>query len=85
MELSSLLGGDGDVLLVVVDDLLDGLVGLLGERLVLEHWDVVSFDLSLRELCAGNNLQKANSSRVRPAVSGKRKYTKTISKHNQQQ
>ena len=63
------------VQVVGVDGLLDGNVGLVGERLVLKHWgDAKSAGMFGRLGITGEgNLLNASSSRVRPAVSGKKK------------
>jgi len=61
------------VAIVVADDLLDSEHSLVGEVLVLEHWDILASVHDTRHLHRMENLLKASSSRVRPKVSGKKK------------
>jgi hypothetical protein len=88
------LGAQGNgVHIFVVNNLFDGHDGLVGEGLVFEHffgtgnqrrslmWTKRRKESKERVW----NLQNANSSRVRPAVSGKKNHTKTISNASQQQ
>jgi hypothetical protein len=71
-----------------VHRLLDSLDGRVGELLILEYWcrdDVVSIPVVGGKTTRKGSLRNANSSKVRPDVSGNMKYTKQISKASQQQ
>ena len=69
--------------IVVAHDLFDSMHRLVGVSLVLEH--CVELVTWLLPTLLGLNLRKASSSSVRLYVSGKKKYTKAISKARKQQ
>ena len=61
------------VAIVVAHNLLDSEHSLVGEVLVLEHWDILVSVHGKQHGYRVDNLLKASSSRVRPKVSGKKK------------
>jgi len=74
LDLGRILLVEAGVVGALSNNLLDSGDGLVGEMLVLEHWDgPLELDLSIITTGGKKNSLKASSSRVRPKVSGKKK------------
>lgn len=69
----------------IIDLLMNSSNNLIRLCLVLKHCFGMSLHVPLCVILGEENLQKDNSSKVRPAVSGKKKKIKTSSNANQQQ